>query len=123
MIAGAQLYPILSPLVDSEIYPLFAPEPPDGQERKTPYIVWQVISSQPENTYDGITGHEWVRVQIDVYDKSYDNCVQLSHNVVSALDRHIKPSVYDGTQQLYDKDAKLFRQSIDFEFNQTTPTT
>lgn len=120
MIAGAQLYPLLSPLVNQRVYPMVVPE---ASIKNTPYIVWQVISDVPENTIDGYTGHEWVRVQIDVYDKSYDACVQLSHDVVATINNNIKTTDYYGTEQLYDNEARLFRQSIDIGLWQTTLTT
>jgi len=116
MIAGERLYPLLGMLVDGRVYPMIVPE---SVSQSCPYIVWQIISSQPETTYDGDTGHEWIRIQIDIYHDNYDECVQLSHDVVGILDRNIQPSLYDGTQQLYDHETKLFRQSIDFEFGQT----
>ena len=119
MIVGAQLYPLLSPLVDSRIYPIIVPE---GSVKNTPYIVWQVISNSPENTIDGATGHEWVRVQIDCYDPSYDAAVQLSHDVLGVINSNIQTTDYFGTQQMYDTDAKLFRQSIDIGLWQTTPS-
>lgn len=120
MIVAAQLYPILSPLVGGAMYPMVAPE---RVKAKPPYITWQVISTQPENTIDGVTGHEWVRVQIDIYDTYYERCVQLSHDVVGLINSNIPSSLYGGTQQLYENEAKLFRQSIDYEMWQTTPTT
>lgn len=120
MIAGAQLYPLLSPLVDGRIYPMIVPE---GALGATPYIVWQVISSVSDNTIDGATGHEWVRVQIDVYDRIYDDAVQMSNDVVGIINSNIQTTDYFGTQQMYDNDAKLFRQSIDIGFWQTTPST
>lgn len=120
MIVGAQLYPLLSPLVDSRIYPIIVPE---GSVKDTPYIVWQVISNLPENTIDGATGHEWVRVQIDCYDPSYDAAVQLSNDVLGVINSNIQTTDYFGTQQMYDTDAKLFRQSIDIGLWQTTPST
>lgn len=120
MIAGQIIYTLLKPLVGDRIYPLIVPE---SQSNESPYIVYQVISSQPQNTLDGTTHHEWVRVQIDIYHKNYDACAQLSHDVVATLDQNIQISIYDGTQQLYENDTRLFRQSIDIEFWQTTPTT
>lgn len=120
MIVGAQLYPLISPLVDSRIYPIIVPE---GSVKNTPYIVWQVISNLPENTIDGATGHEWVRVQIDCYDPSYDAAVQLSNDVLGVINSNIQTTDYFGTQQMYDTDAKLFRQSIDIGLWQTTPST
>jgi len=103
-----------------QIYPLFIPE---SGSSEPPYLVYQVISSQPQNTLDGPTGHEWARVQIDIYHDSYDDGVQLSHDVVKTLNDSLQLKIYDGTQQMYENDSKLFRQSIDIEFWQTTPTT
>ena len=118
MIAGETLFSALSPLVGDRIYPLIVPE---HAPNTPPYIVYQVISSQSQNTIDGPTGHEWVRVQIDIYHDSYDDGVQLSHDVVKTLNDSLQLKIYDGTQQMYEKDSKLFRQSIDIEFWQTTP--
>jgi hypothetical protein len=120
MIVGETLYTLLGPLVGNRIYPMIVPE---TEQNAPPYIVWQVISSQSQNTLEGPTGHEWLRVQIDVYDSDYDNCVQLSHDAVKALDNGLQLKIYDGTKQMYESDSKLFRQSIDIEFWQTTPTT
>lgn len=119
MIVGELLYSVLGSLVGNQIYPLVIPETGDDSP---PYIVYQVISSQSQNTLDGPTGHEWARVQIDIYDHDYDQCVQLSHDVVKALDDALQLKIYDGARQMYEKDSKLFRQSIDIEFWQTTPT-
>lgn len=120
MIAGAKIFPILSPLVDGRVFPIIVPE---ASLKNTPYIVWQIISDVPENTIDGYTGHEWVRVQIDVYDKYYDAAVQLGHDVVATLDENIQTTDYFGTEQTFDTEAKLFRQSIDIGLWQTTPAT
>ena len=119
MIAGAQLYPLLAPLVSERVYPIIVPE---GSVKDTPYIVWQVISDLPEKTIDGATVHEWVRVQIDCYDPSYDAAVQLSNDVLGVINNNIQTTDYFGTQQMYDTDAKLFRQSIDIGLWQTTPS-
>lgn len=119
MIVGPWLYPLLASLVNERIYPMIVPE---GSIKDTPYIVWQVVSSVPENTIDGATGHEWIRLQVDVYDESYDKAVQLSNDVIGIINSDIQTTDYYGTQQLYDTEAKLFRQSIDIGLWQTTPS-
>lgn len=139
MRAGIKLYNVLSTLIggiatsateftdklkftdggNARIYPMFVPEFAD---QSPPYIVWQIVSSQPVTTYDGISGHEWLRIQIDVYDKDYDNCTLLANKVINLINTQIKPSIYDGQQQMYDSASGLYRQSIDYEFFQTTPT-
>lgn len=118
MLANQTIHSLLGPLVDRRIYPHIAP-----QGATVPYIVWQVISAQPQNTLDGTTQHQWLRVQIDVYDTSYDRSIQLSSNIVQALDDGVQLSIHAGSQQLYENDTKLFRQSIDYEFWQTTTPT
>lgn len=140
MIAGMQLYNILSVLVGGNatdstqyadktqfafagkprIYPVVIREQDDSA---TPYLIYQIISSQPEITNDGITGHEWVRVQIDVYHEDVYQCTLLANNVINTINEQIKHSIYNGQQQMYDSPSDLYRQSIDYEFSQTTPTT
>lgn len=119
MIAGVHLCNILSPLVDNRVYPMLATEDDDST---APYIIYQAISSQPEITNDGITGHEWVRIQIDVYHSDPHKASLLANKVINIINDQIKPSIYDGQQQLHDHEKNLYRQSIDYEFFQTTPT-
>jgi len=120
MIAGVQLVQTLGPLVGNRIYPIIIRE---GNNATVPYIIYQVISSQAEVTNDGITGHEWVRVQIDVYHEDIYQCTLLANNVINTINEQIKHSIYNGQQQMYDSPSDLYRQSIDYEFSQTTPTT
>ena len=139
MIAGVQLFNVLSPLVgdtylektqyldralyiddgNKKIYPIIARENDDAT---VPYIIYQTVSSQPEVTNDGITGYEWVRMQIDVYHTDAYKATILANKVINAINEQIKPSIYDGQQQLYDHASGLYRQSIDYSFFQTTPT-
>ncbi|WP_198333637.1 DUF3168 domain-containing protein [Psychrobacter namhaensis] len=118
MLANQTIHRLLGSLVDKRIYPMIAPK-----NTTTPYIVWQVVSAQPQNTLDGTTHHQWLRVQIDIYDTSYDKTVSLSNEVTQALSNGIDLSIHSGSQQLYENDTKLFRQSIDYEFWQTTTPT
>lgn len=113
MTASEQIYALLADLVGGRVYPLFVPEAVDDS-----YIVYQIISTQPDNTLDGITGHEWVRVQIDVYTANYDDAIALSAQAIKRLNT-IQPSVYGGTTYLYDDG--LYRGLIEYEFWQTLP--
>ncbi|MGP9691053.1 hypothetical protein ACT3S4_04410 [Psychrobacter sp. AOP30-A2-5] len=119
MIAGVQLVQTLGSLVDARIYPMIIREHDDAT---APYIIYQTISSVAEVTDDGITGHEWVRVQIDVYHNDAYQCTLLANKVINAINEQIKPSIYDGQEQMHDAASDLYRQSIDYEFSQTTPT-
>lgn len=119
MIAGVQLVQTLGSLVNARIYPMIIREHDDAT---APYIIYQTISSVSEITNDGITGHEWVRVQIDVYHDDAYQCTLLANKVINAINDQIQHSIYGGQQQMYDAASDLFRQSIDYEFSQTTPT-
>lgn len=119
MIAGVQLFQILSPLVDGRVYPLQVQE---TDLANTPFIVYQTVSSRPLNTIDGHTGHEWVRTQIDVYHEDAYQGTLLGNRVVQALSDAIKPNDYGGSILSYDPDARLHRVLIDFSFWQTNPT-
>ena len=140
MIAGVQLYNILSAQLGTNqtdqtqytnsndftytklprVYPIIIKETDDNTP---PYILYQTISSQPEITNDGITGHEWVRMQIDVYHEDAYQATLLANKVINAINDQIQHSIYGGQQQMYDAASDLYRQSIDYEFSQTTPTT
>ncbi|PLT23760.1 tail completion protein gp17 [Psychrobacter sp. MES7-P7E] len=119
MIASVQLVQTIGLLVNGRIYPLRIDE---NEDSAPPYIIYQEVSSQPEITDDGITGHEWTRMQIDVYHPDKYKVRLLANKVVNTINDQIKPSIYDGQQQMYDASSELYRQSIDYEFWQTTPT-
>lgn len=118
MTASERIYSLLANLVGGRCYPLFVPE---SEKSPPPYIVYNIISNIPDNVLDGITGHEWVWMQIDVYTINYDDTISLSAQVVKALNT-IQPSIYGGTTYLYDDEAKLYRGLIEYEFWQTLPT-
>lgn len=115
MTASERIYSLLSSLVSGRCYPLFVPE---SEKSPPPYIVYNIVSNLPDNALDGITGHEWVRVQIDVYTADYDETLALSAQVVKTLDT-IQPSIYGGTTYLHDDEAMLYRGLIEYEFWQT----
>lgn len=119
MIAGEQLCQVLDHLVSGRVYAMIAS---GGVEKTPPYIVFQTISTTPEDSLDGFTGHEWAHMQIDVYHNTLFEATLLANRVVSSINNQIKPSVYDGSQQLRDDDTGLYRILIDYEFWQTTPT-
>lgn len=112
MNASQILYQSLAHLVDDKCYPLFIPE---HSSNNPPYIVYQIISTEPDNDLDGITGHEWANVQIDVYHDDYDECLSLATQVINQLNQ-IKPSVYHGVQYMRDDSSGLFRGIVEYGF-------
>ena len=115
MNASQIIFERLAPLVDDKCYPLFIPE---TNPNKPPYIIYQIISTEPDNDLDGITGHEWANVQLDVYHHDYDECIELTHKVIAQLNE-IKPSIYHGVQYLHDIPSGFYRSLIEYGFWQT----
>lgn len=101
----------------SRIYPLMVR---DKDDKTTPYVVYQTISNQPENTLDGPTGHEWVRMQIDLYHNDLYEGILLANKIIQRINEQIPHSIYGGKDELIEDD--LYRISIDYEFWQTSPT-
>lgn len=114
MYAGQILYPILSPLVDDKVYPLIVPE---LTVNTPPYVVYTPVSAVAEQTFDGHTGDEWVRVQIDIYHKDYDELLTLSATIIQTLNQALSLKVFSNNSQSIDDG--LFRISLDVEFWQT----
>ena len=51
-----------------------------------PYITYQVVSDQPNNTKNGASTYDYVTVQISIYDLRYSTLVDLADKVRIALD-------------------------------------
>lgn len=51
-----------------------------------PYITYQVVSDQPNNTKNGVSTYDYVTVQISIYDLRYSTLVDLASKVRTALD-------------------------------------
>lgn len=119
MNASQILFKKLSPIFNGKVYPMAVPE---TQDNTLPYAVYNIISTAPDNSLDGITGHEWARVQIDIYHNDYDELLTLNSKVISELNT-ITPSIYGGTQLLtennHSSSALLFRAMIEYEFWQS----
>lgn len=110
MTASERIYSLLSDLVGERCYPLIVPE---HAQDSTPYIVYQIISTEPDNTLDGITGHEWANLQVDIYTQDYDELINLAHQATRRLDT-VKPSEYIGVKYLFDDG--LYRAIIEYGF-------
>ena len=51
-----------------------------------PYITYQIVSDQPNNTKNGVSTYDYVTVQISIYDIKYGNMIDLASKVRTALD-------------------------------------
>lgn len=85
---GKAIYGILSSttavtdLVSTKIFPEIA-----EQETATPFVIYQVQSVQPEDTHDGPSKLDEVRVEVLCYDDAYNGAADLASAVRGALDR------------------------------------
>lgn len=113
MNASHLIYTTLSPLVSGQVYPHFIPETADDTP---PYVIYQIISTMPITTLDGITHHERVRMQLDAYHSDYDELLRLYGEILDSFDK-LPMSEHDGTHFSYDDG--LYRASIDVLFNHT----
>lgn len=107
MHASETIYSTLAPLFDERVYPIVISE---HENIKPPYAIYNIITSNPLSTLDGYTGHDWVRVQIDIYDSDYDELIALTKQAIIALDNHT--STYLGTT--YHKDGELYRSISEY---------
>ncbi len=51
-----------------------------------PYITYQEVSQQPNNTKNGVSTYDYVTVQVNIYDNRYSNMISLAGLVRRALD-------------------------------------
>lgn len=112
MNAGEQICPILDPFVNQRCYPL---QRLDGEDTATPYIVYTPIDSIPDTTMDGFSGHEYTRVQIDIYHHHYDQLDVLANQVIAVIQNQIPRAEFLNRQHLIDNDSQLYRQSMDWQ--------
>lgn len=97
-------------LVDGRIFP--APRS-DADDQTVPYITYQTISSVPLNTLDGYTGHDRVRVQIDVHTNTLSDAEVLMHKVKNALNNSAGSPQLDTVETNRDPETRLWRASLD----------
>jgi hypothetical protein len=88
MNAGKAIYYLLSnassvtDICGTRIYPELA-----EQEAPTPFVVYEVISVDPDDTNDGPAKMDEVSVDITAVADSYDTCADLASAIRSAIDR------------------------------------
>ena len=95
---------------------------------KLPYITYQMFGDEPNNTKNGVSTYDYVRVQISIYHNSYANMVTLAGHVRTALDYVsgtysgvvVDKIFYQDQNELYDDSAGsigLYGIAQDYRFN------
>ena len=93
-----------------------------------PYITYQVVSDEPNNTKNGVSTYDYVTVQISIYDIRYSSLVELAGKVRTALDYTsgtfrgvvVDKIFYQDQNELYDDSAGsigLYGIAQDYRFN------
>ena len=95
---------------------------------KLPYITYQMFGDEPNNTKNGVSTYDYVRVQISIYHNSYADMVTLAGHVRTALDYVsgtysgvvVDKIFYQDQNELYDDSAGsigLYGIAQDYRFN------
>ena len=132
---GKVIYNILSndsnvaPLVNTDgnlrIFPSRYNFPTDV---KLPYITYQMFADEPNNTKNGVSEYDYVRVQISFYHNNYADLVTLAGHIRTALDYVsgtysgvvVDKIFYQDQNELYDDSAGsigLYGIAQDYRFN------
>ena len=95
---------------------------------KLPYITYQMFGDEPNNTKNGVSTYDYVRVQISIYHNSYADMITLAGHVRTALDYVsgtysgvvVDKIFYQDQNELYDDSAGsigLYGVAQDYRFN------
>ena len=95
---------------------------------KLPYVTYQMFADEPNNTKNGISTYDYVRVQISIYDNNYADMITLAGLVRTALDYTsgtyngvvVDKIFYQDQSELYDDTAGsigLYGIAQDYRFN------
>jgi len=95
---------------------------------KLPYITYQMFGDEPNNTKNGVSTYDYVRVQISIYHNKYADMITLAGHVRTALDYVsgtysgvvVDKIFYQDQNELYDDSAGsigLYGIAQDYRFN------
>jgi hypothetical protein len=79
-----------------------------------PYIVWSKVSKNTNNTFQGASNLQNIRLQVDCYSKTAVGRQQLEDAVGAAIAASAFINVQLSAQYLFEPDVKLFRAQLDY---------
>ena len=85
-----------------------------NQNTSAPYIVWSLISKTQNNTFQGASVLQQVRVQVDSYGKTQAERKTLDDAIAIAFAGSSLVNIKLMTQHLFEADVRLFRAQSDF---------
>ena len=129
---GKAIYSILSndssvsSLVGTRIFPSRYID--ESGKYQLPFISYQVVSVEPNNTKNGVSTYDYTTAQINIVGNSYNDVITLAQNVRTALDYTsgtyegvvVDKIFYQDQNELYDDSAGsigLYGVAQDYRFN------
>ena len=93
-----------------------------------PFISYQVISVEPNNTKNGVSTYDYTTAQINIVGNSYNDVITLAPNVRTALDYTsgtyegvvVDKIFFENSVEVFDENAGsvgLYQISQDYRFN------
>lgn len=112
MLASEVIYISLKDLFNGQVWP----DPkPESQKSVLPYMTYLKVSGVAENTIEGYTGHDLVRMQLNIYTSSALVGEKLASQVKYIMsEQHLAACEYLGDHSDYDEPTNLHYQQLDF---------
>lgn len=101
----------LAPVLPGKVFAVFAPAGTTGDK-----IVWQTISSVPENSHDATADLYQSRVQVTAYSATLAQARTLRNSCVAALEGNHSdgPIMVVDKSENYETEAAIYRADADF---------
>ena len=113
MLASEAIYAILGPIFNNRVGP--APLPA-GFDKSLTYITYEGITSMPLMTVKNWTGHDQVRIQVNVMDHDNIECEKSAIRVKRAMDSQsvVSCEILGERYAGLDVETQLWQIQIDF---------
>lgn len=118
MLASEMIYQVLGPLFGDRV----GPHPmPKEFDKSITYLTYQGVSNIPLNTIKTWTGHDQVRMQVNIYNHDNIQCEKDANQVKWALcaQKQLSCELIGQSDAGLDEDTQLYCQQIDFYIWQT----
>jgi len=116
------LIAVLEPIVNSRVYPLVIPIGVISESNRDAVIRVALVSATPDNTVDGVVDDaDESRYQIDIFSPTYSDALTKKILVRNALTAFTTPpTTIELETTFYDDADKLYRQTIDVVFHDSS---
>jgi len=103
------VFDLLKSLVSNRCYPLVMPQNPTF-----PAIVYTRIASTPQNVLFGGTTLDQVRMQIDIYAKTYKAAKTLAKSVRTSMETAAFSATLQTDDDSFEPETDIYRVSMDY---------